>query len=255
MSDSLKTFSRAQLSFALPPNISPFIFDLYAFMSHTVLSGAASTVVTDHSGGTPAGATSPIPLPSTEFLGAVVGTENVAPKAGWDAALILFSNANAVLAAYINQYLSKIHGSPTLSVTDGTVATAGTVPALSGALTGVDGAGNDALEFFSARSSSQAVVNGLATLIKGYNIAASAANGNTLPDFTGGYADPHLAIPVTSTATAAGVDGVTIATVTLNEANTFLASAANIYATLSAFLNTLKTTLAAPYVPSVLLLP
>lgn len=150
--------------------------------ARTRVESSNFTDFTDNTTGTAATAVGAVTVPPAFTA---TGTD-VAPKAGFDAALDKIEDVQASLAESLNPILGTL-GAAALTYTTGT-ATAGTIPAMDKTLTAVSGAGSNAVNAIDGRARITAAVNNQSTIIKAVNQVAVAVGYPILPDLSGGSA-------------------------------------------------------------------
>lgn len=219
--------SLAKLNVAVDPNLLPFV---KAVCQNNARSLLATATLTDNSTGVAGSNLSAVPTQSSKVA---ASGANLSHRTNFNTAISGIHDALTVLATYINTNLLAKLGVTQITLNGGNVAVAGTIPAITKALAAVDGsAGNGML-----RSEANAAVlrarNNLATIVKAYNIAATAVGAPTLSDATGGSASDTLslgALVQSNTAVAAGA-----------VATSDLASDASVDSSLNALANNVAT--------------
>jgi hypothetical protein len=189
------------------------------------------------------------------------GTD-LAPKAGFDAQLALYANAQASIAARINLASGYQALGPILTDNTGGTATA-TLAAMSSALTAVAGSAGTGVASATAITSWTAVVNNMSTLIAAANKLCPYYDLTPLVDSSGGTASPGtpafkdeagltetpmesvaavnpvlVVVPATGTAITNG----TLDSIANTQATTFLAEGMNAIATIAALVNKMLAT-------------
>lgn len=203
----------------------------------TAISGATLLSLVDNSTGVDTAGAVPAIGTFEPFVHA--SGSDLAQKAAFDTAIGKTNNAVAVLKGIVNQMLTTLDLSVAISGGNGTVATAGTVPAQDKSVTGVDGASTTALERLSANQQMVVARNNIATIIKALNYVAINVGYVTLADNSGGNASPTYAL-TNPASTASGVDasGATCAKAAVDIA---LDNMADGIATIMAYIDDLQT--------------
>jgi hypothetical protein len=198
----------------------------------SMTQGTGPSPLTDHSGGTAAS-------PVVASLGTIVPfttaggtTADLAPKAGFDAAMATTASNMASLLAEINT-LNSIQGLALIADASGGTVSA-TLAAQPKTLTAVVGSATTGLDCVTALTTWQAAANNVSTLIKAVNELAVIFDQQQLTDESGGVAGTELvALPATAAAVAGGANsGVAEAALAPN-----LLALANAITTLATWVN------------------
>jgi hypothetical protein len=188
---------------AVSPNLLGF-FKAAAYNSvRAAITADTPAAMTDNSTGNNAASVA-VPLINTR---AVPAGANLASRPAFNAAIVTAHNAIAVLVDTLNDFYTALGIDTELGAHDGVVAVAGTVPAVTKAITGVDGTAGNGMLRSEANAALSLQRNNLATTIKAYNRIATAMGAATIPNNTGGKADANLtfgAAVAADTAVAAG---------------------------------------------------
>lgn len=196
--------SLAKVRAAIDPNLMDFVIAVARNNARSLLANAA---LTDSSTGTAGSVLVPV---LTQEVKVVPSGANLASRADFNTAMTSFNNAMAVLSAFFNTNVFARTDLPQLSGATGTVATPGTIPALTKSVTGVDGSAGGAMLRVEMNAALTRARNNLSHMVKAYNIAATAVGVPTLPDNTVGKASYTMTVypPVSAgTAVAAGSVG------------------------------------------------
>lgn len=206
---------------------------------NTAINQGAVTALTDSTGGTSGGDSLAV-ITATPLVGYTDVATSSAPAAALNTLLALYRNAQASLAATVNQLLSENNLAPLTDLTAGTVSS--TLAAEAASLTAVAGALS--VTQTSAVAALLAFTNNVATLTAAVNLATKEFALLPIADASGGTASltsTLVAIP----AVVAG-DNTSAAIGVLNTAlSTVLASARNSMATLAAKVNAMTGSAAA----------
>jgi hypothetical protein len=155
------------------------------------LHAAAPAAMVNNSG---AAAGGPIVAPPALVQTAQNGA-NLAQFASFNTAIATVDDAIAVLASWLKTYFYTPYaaGNVTLNAT-GVITAAGTVPAVTVAVTAVDGTAGDAALRSEVQAALTGANNNLATVIRMYNNIAVALGFATIADNSGGAGDPNLTL-------------------------------------------------------------
>lgn len=187
--------SNASLQVAVDPNIQDLLKAVCRNNARTLCASPAA--LTDSSTGVAGSALAPV---LTQDVKVAASGANLAPRAAFNTAIGVVNNAIAVLATFYNTNVFAKIGTPLLSGFTGTVVTPGTIPAMTKVLTATDGSSDAAMLRSEANAAIVRARNNLSTLVKAYNIAATALGAATLNDLTGGSSDAALVINAAVTA-------------------------------------------------------
>lgn len=229
--------SKSTLQSAFEPTVANALIALFQNATRAVLGAETIGAITDNSTGVAAGTLAAVPVVPTKGEG---DGSNLAPRAAFNTAIGKVDNAINVLAKYLNDEVLTPLSMPTITLNGGTVAVPGTVPALDKALTATDGSTNTAMLRSEAFAQLSIARNNLATVVKAYNMIATAIGGTTLADNTGGKADSELELVTQGTAaTAVATADVATTDCALDtEVDASLTALANNIATLAAKIGT-----------------
>jgi hypothetical protein len=206
-------------------------FATMALRWNNAMSQGPMATITDSTGGTPA-TTLVVNAAPAAATGAATTS---APKAGFDAQLVIIANAISSLASKTNQLITFYDLPALVDSTGGTIST--TLAAESVALTAVDGStGTNAVDVVTATARMATIENSLTSIGAQLNAVAGNFGDMSLVMNNGGTASQTLAaLP----ATATGVGGGTLSTMLDTAVNTWLTNNRNNISTLAAFLNTM----------------
>jgi hypothetical protein len=188
-----------------------------------VLGALSPTGITNNTGAATGGPIVAVPVGSPVTLSGL----NLAPRAAFNTSLASINNGIATLASYLNtNVFTALASSDSIALNDGTV-TANTVPAITTALTGIDGAADHAVASWNDTAGNPAntdtvVVNGKTYTFQttltnvdgnvhiGGTAAATATNLANAINASGGTAGTdYAAATVAHTTVSAAVDGTT----------------------------------------------
>ncbi len=229
-----KTFSGSSKVF--DGTLANLLRSLAQFQAANIAKGLAD--ITDNSTGTSGGNTSAILALPTAFTS--VGTD-AAPKAGSDTALSTLRDAITVVASRINVLIQPaIDLDPRTISTGGTIATAGTVPAVTKTVTAVAGSAGTALNFNNSIALLRAYRNELTRLVAATNEVAVAVGLTPINNRVGGDVGTgrtFVALAAATGTAATAPQAAAAGTISKAAMDAYLTNAANIVATCAAKLN------------------
>lgn len=205
--------SLTALKVVADPNVLGFMVAVAQNSARSLIGAVTFPSFVDNSTGVAGSALAAVPTQTGKV--AQSGT-NLASRTAFNTAIGKTNDAVAVLAGLLNLGMTPMAlskpvggGAGTVSLTGatGTVAVAGTVPAQDKTVAGVDGsAGNSMLrlEFNAAVTRAR---NNLATLMRGYNLMATAIGVATIKNDTLGGSDKTYIVSTPLTATTAVAAG------------------------------------------------
>lgn len=228
-----KTFSGSSKVF--DGTLASAIRELAQFQSATLAKTLSD--ITDSSTGTSGGDTAAVVTIPAAFTSA--GTD-AAPKAGFETALGTHKNALTVLLTAAKVIADAITIDAITISTGGTIATAGTVPAMTKSVTATAGSGAACLGATSARALMTLYKNELTAAVNYVNEIAVAVGLTPITNSVGGDGgfDRVFAVLSTDTGTAATApQAAALGTISKAAADTYLTASANAIATMAAKLN------------------
>jgi hypothetical protein len=229
--------SRAALLAASPDrNVARVIEALVANSNRALLQAASIAALTDSSTGTPGASLVAVVTPPTK---GIASGSNLAPRAAFNTAIGVVNNAITVLAKYLNDNVHTPLAEVAITLGNGTVATPGTIPTMTKALTATDGSSSSGMLRSEAVAQLTIARNNLATVVAAYNRIASTTGQAYLTDATGGKADTvtfKLSNQGTATTVVASTAGQDLALDT--EVDAALLQLANNVATVASKLST-----------------
>jgi len=190
--------------------------------------GAAVADLTDNSGGTSGSGVVAAVGTVTAFT--VTGTD-LTPKAGFDAELAKVKNALRTVQAKLEGVATATGVTLGYTYSGGGTNGAGTIAAISDALTEVTGDSSGGLAFAGTNDLVTTYKNAIATLIAGANKVRTAAGLSAIVDNSGGLFQPTVA--VLAAASGAGVDGTSLSGVEGTDGEAILTKLRNAVATLA----------------------
>lgn len=156
-----------------------------------------------------------------------------APKAGFDTAIGKVANAMAVVAEHLNRINGSLGLPLIVDSTGGTVATAGTIPALDKSVTAVS---SNCLDVVTGRARLETIKVNLARLGNFANRVAVAVGNDKLTSSLGNAGDGSNTLDAIA-ATGSAVDGTALSTVSKAVIDVELDTIADNIATIASFLN------------------
>lgn len=195
---------------------------------------AGITDFTDNSTGTAAATLPDLTLPTEAFESS---SSDAAQTTALNTALGKIENASAVVASQLNLLRGKI-GLPLITWSVGTIAAAGTIPALDLTVTGANGA--TAAAYSSGRSALDVAKGNIRRLVSAFNGTMAALGYTALPSNLSGSYSSNLALVDIPTVTADDqtdntLDGKTSLRKTTTD--TFLTAVGAIFATMASHWN------------------
>jgi hypothetical protein len=187
--------------------------------SDLIKSAGNATLFTNNTGGTAGTAIIATPQPSA--TGYTVVGSGAAQKTSFDAVLAAHNNGCSVIVDHINTFLALLNISQ-LTEGNGTIATPATVPAAAASVTGADGTSNSAVEKVTALDRLNKLRNNVVTAAFAVNKLANALNKAPLAIVSTGDIAPAGLVSISATAT--GVDGTALSTLSKADVDAYFAA-------------------------------